>query len=617
MATTKDDIPQIPRTADEDTRRGAAAPKTPAGGPRPFMTSFLEHLVRNRIISEDVAVQAAEWKKGNEKDKRSLIEILKEEFGLSQDVLHYQVAQFYAFRVIDINERGARRLLPTDVLKILRSLPDPIRQLAMRHKVLPYDLAENQPDKIIVVTPNPADREISDVARALPYKKFEICYMKERDWAEYWRQLTLEKDQPGSSALSAAETTEEETEEEFEEVIDRDISRGQLLALVENILADAVRVAATDIHVIPRPPRRTDVSFRIDGQLALWYSIEDTRPEAVLAVIKSRAASLDRFERLAVQEGVFQKSVDNQMVRFVLSVIPIVSREVGGRLESAVIRVQREPDPAPLDSIITEPYTLRVLRESLSRPRGLVLFAGPLGSGKGATVASALRAVAKPGLNLVTVEDPVETFLEGARQVKLTPKLSYEDAVRSITRHDPDIVYINDITDASIATAALRLAIGGVQVFATMTTQDSVVAVTRLIAMGVEPFLLSEGLSVVVTQRRLRKLCERCKEPVTRVSRDLVIKLGFTEDEASGTKFYRATGCINCTGGFKGRLLLHEAIDVTEPVQDALLWTGGRLRAGELREIGAAQGMVSLRRHGIELLKRGVTTLGEVAAAVA
>jgi type IV pilus assembly protein PilB len=96
-----------------------------------------------------------------------------------------------------------------------------------------------------------------------------------------------------------------------------------------------------------------------------------------------------------------------------------------------------------------------------------------------------------------------------------------------------------------------------------------------------------------------------------------VIKLGFTEDEAAGTKFYRATGCINCTGGFKGRLLLHEAIDVTEPVQDALLLTGGRLRAGELREIGVAQGMVSLRRHGIELLKRGVTTLGEVAAAVA
>jgi hypothetical protein len=314
----KVDSPAEPRQQDDGERKTGlnAGQKTAGGGPRPFMTSFLEHLVRNRIISEDVAMQAAEWKKHNERDKRSLIEILKEEFGLSQDVLHYQVAQFYAFRVIDINERGARRLLASDVLKILRGLPEPIRQIAMRHKVLPYDLAENQPDKIIVVTPNPADREISDVARALPYKKFEICYMKERDWAEYWRQLTLEKDQPGSSALSAGEPAPEDDESDFEEVIDKDISRGQLQALIENIFADAVRVGATDIHVIPRAPRKTDICFRIDGQLALLYSIEDTRAEAVVAVIKTRTVSMDRFERMAAQEGAVQKTVDSQVVRF-------------------------------------------------------------------------------------------------------------------------------------------------------------------------------------------------------------------------------------------------------------------------------------------------------------
>ena len=141
--------PPEPRQQDDDQRRTGAAlpPKTQGGTPRPFMTSFLEHLVRNRIISEEVAMQAAEWKKTNDRDKRSLVEILKEEFGLSQDVLHYQVAQFYAFRVIDINDRGPRRLLPSDVLKIIRGLPEQVRQLAMRHKVLPYDLAENQPGK--------------------------------------------------------------------------------------------------------------------------------------------------------------------------------------------------------------------------------------------------------------------------------------------------------------------------------------------------------------------------------------------------------------------------------------------------------------------------------------
>lgn len=336
------ETPSEARQQEDDQRRpgSASPPKTLSGTPRPFMTSFLEHLVRNRIISEEVAMQAAEWKKHNDRDKRSLVEILKEEFGLSQDVLHYQVAQFYAFRVIDINERGARRLLPTDVLKILRGLPESIRQVAMRHKVLPYDLAENQPDKIIVVTPNPADREISDVARALPYKKFEICYMKERDWAEYWRQLTLEKDQPGSSALAVTESVVEEEESDFEGAIDRDISRGQLQGLVENIFSDAARVGATDIHVIPRAARKTDVCFRIDGQLALWYTIEDTRSEAVVAVIKSRTQGMDRFERMAAQSGSVQKTVDSQAIRYSVSVLPVASRELGEA------RVRRHQGPA-------------------------------------------------------------------------------------------------------------------------------------------------------------------------------------------------------------------------------------------------------------------------------
>jgi type IV pilus assembly protein PilB len=581
------------------------------------MTSFLEHLVRNRIISDDVAMQAADWKKQNERDKRSLIEILKEEFGLSQDVLHYQVAQFYAFRVIDVNERGARRLLPSDVLKILRGLPEPIRQLAMRHKVLPYDLAENQPDKIIVVTPNPADREISDVARALPYKKFEICYMKERDWAEYWRQLTLEKDQPGTTALSTAEIAVDEDETEFEEIIDKDISRGQLLALVENILADAVRVGATDIHLIPRGSRKTDICFRIDGQLALWYSIEDTRAEAVVAVIKTRAVSMDRFERMAVQDGVVQKTVDNQSVRFHIAVLPLLSRELAGKLESVVIKVQRESDDVPLDGAVPDPTSLRIMKEALARPRGMVLIAGPAGSGRMATITAALRTVMKPGLNTVTVEDPVEVFLDGARQLKLNPKLSYDDALRALGRHDPDIVYLGDVDDPFAALVGLRLAVSGRHVFGKVYARDSIAATTRLLTMGIEPFLVAEGVSVILGQQQVRKLCERCKEPMPKVSRELVTRLGFGEEEASATSFFRPVGCINCTGGFKGRLPLHEALDFTREVRDVILWSGGRLDGAALREAAVRQGMVTIQRSGIELLKRGVTTLTEVAAAQA
>jgi len=591
--------------------------RTQGGGARPFMTSFLEHLVRNRIISDDVAMQAAEWKKANERDKRSLVEILKEEFGLSQDVLHYQVAQFYAFRVIDINERGARRLLPSDVLKIIRGLPEPIRQLAMRHKVLPYDLAENQPDKIIVVTPNPADREISDVARALPYKKFEICYMKERDWAEYWRQLTLEKDQPGGSALGIPEAVVEEEDPDFEGSIDRDISRGQLQGLVENIFSDSVRVGATDIHVIPRGPRKTDVCFRIDGQLALWYTIEDTRAEAVVAVIKSRGQGMDRFERMAAQTGALQKTVDSQIIRYSVAVLPVASRELTGKLESVVIKVHRDPDPGGLDAAVSQPYALRVLKEALARPRGLVIIAGPSGGGRTVTLLAALRTIMKPSVNTITVEDPVEMFLEGARQAKINQKLSVDDALEALLHHDPDIVYIGDLDRAPASAAALRLSVSGRQVFGKLHARDSVTAVARLLTHGNEPFLVAEGVSAVIAQRQVRKLCERCKEPLTKVSRELVTRLGFAEDEAAATKFFRPVGCINCTGGYKGRMPLHEALDWTDQVREQILWSGGKFDMQHLREAAVQQGMISIQRHGVELLKKGVTTLTEVASALA
>ncbi len=613
------ETPSEARQQEEDLRRQTAAPQTKAlaGTPRPFMTSFLEHLVRNRIISEDVALQAAEWKKHNERDKRSLVEILKEEFGLSQDVLHYQVAQFYAFRVIDINERGARRLLASDVLKILRGLPESIRQLAMRHKVLPYDLAENQPDKIIVVTPNPADREISDVARALPYKKFEICYMKERDWAEYWRQLTLEKDQPGSSSLTVTESVVEEEDSDFEGAIDRDISRGQLLGLVENIFSDAARVGATDIHVIPRNARKTDVCFRIDGQLALWYTIEDTRSEAVVAVIKTRGQGMDRFERMAAQTGAVQKTVDSQIIRYSVSVLPVSSRELTGKLESVVIQVQRDPDSEGIDAFVSQPYALRVLREALARPRGLILIAGPSGGGRTAMLVAALRTVMKPGLNTVTVEDPVDVFLDGARQVKVNPKLGFEDALDAIVRHDADIVYIGNLDSPASSATALRLSVSGRQVFGKLHARDTVTAVARLLTLGNEPFMVSEGINAIVAQRQVRKLCERCKEPMTKVSRELVTRLGFAEDEAAATKFFRAVGCINCTGGYKGRIPLHEALEWSDQIRDQVLWSGGKFDSTSLRDAAVKQGTITIQQHGVELLKKGVTTLTEVAAALA
>ena len=587
----------------------AAKPAAPKGA----MTSFLEHLIRTGTISREIAVQVSEWKQKKEQDKRGLVDILREEFGVPRDVLQFQVAQFYAFRVVAPNDRSTRRLTGGDVNRLIKGLPEPIRQLAIRFKVLPYDVAENQPDKVIVVTPNPSDREVSEVVRALPYKKFEICYMKESDWTDYWRQLTSTK--PSTKpAVGNTESTTPEAETDFEGTLDRDISRGQLGALVENVLADAVRVDATDIHFVPRNARKTDVFFRIDGTLSLWYSIDEARTEAVVAVVKARSLSMDRYERMAAQEGSTQKVIDGKPVRFRVSSIPVVDRDPSVRYEALALQVLQDKEiPARLDTIGLDPYSLDVFKEALALTQGLVIFTGLQGGGRSTTLTAALRSVMKPTLNTVTVEDPVEFILDGARQVKLTHKLSFDDALRAILRHDPDIVMLGEIADRATAEIALRLATTGHKVFSVVHAHDTVGALQRLLGMGVEPYLLMYGITLISTQRQMRQLCARCKAPDSTVSDQELKHFGLGGEKVV---FYRPGNCIECIGGFKGRISIYESLLMTQEIRDTVLNRGGLFPAAAVRDSAMRHGMRSIAAKAVEVLRNGLTTVEEASGAM-
>jgi len=583
------------------------------GAGQPFVSSFMEHLVRSKIVTEEVALRASAWKhEQNGRGKKSLVEILADEFSVPRDILYNEVAHFYSFRMIDLNDRNARRLPPSTVNKLLAGLPESIYQLALKHKVLPYEVPENQPDKMLVVTPNPSDREVYEVARSFTYKKFEICYMKERDWAEFWRQVTLDKQQV-VSGLGGSDSVFEEEDAELDLVLDKEINRSQLIALVENLFADAVRVGASDIHIMPKGARKTVVSFRLDGRLTEWYTIEDARAEAVVAVVKGRGLNLDRFERMAAQDGSAQKVIDNQVVRFRISIIPVVSRELSGKFESVVIRILKDADASvTLEAIGFDPYSLKVFGEAIAKPHGMVILTGPTGSGKSTTLVAALRSVMHPSRNTITVEDPVEYLLEGARQVKLNHKLNFDDALRAILRHDPDIVMVGEIRDRITADLAIKLANTGHLTFSTLHTNDAPSAVSRLFKIGVEPFLLAQALNIVVAQRLVRKLCEKCKQPVSQVSDMLLAKTGFTQEEAETTTFYRAVGCINCVGGFKGRTAIHESLYVTQEVRDIILESGDKIDVNAIRDTAVAHGMQTLRQSGIELVKSGITTMDEI-----
>ena len=323
--------------------------------------------------------------------------------------------------------------------------------------------------------------------------------------------------------------------------------------------------------------------------------------------------NLDRFERMAAQDGSAQKMIDNETIRFRISVIPVISREMVGKFESVVIRILRDADASvSLQSIGFDDYSLAMFQEAIEKPHGIVILTGPTGSGKSTTLVAALRTVMNSTLNTITVEDPVEYLLDGARQVKLGHKLDFEGAMRSILRHDPDIVMVGEMRDRITADIAVKLANTGHLTFSTLHTNDAPSAVSRLFKMGVEPFLIAQALNIVVAQRLVRKLCDRCKTTSPGAPAAVLERAGFTPEDARNAKLYRPIGCINCVEGFRGRTAIHESLFLSPEVRSLIMESDVKIDTDALRAAGIRHGMRSLRRAGIELVKRGITTLDEI-----
>ncbi len=385
---------------------------------------------------------------------------------------------------------------------------------------------------------------------------------------------------------------------------------------MENIFIDAVRVGASDIHVIPRGEKNTEFHFRIDGKLSLWYNHTETRSEAVAAVVKDRAMNLDRFERNTAQDGFAQLHIDKRPVRFRVSVVPVVGKELRSKYESIVIRILQEPVIGlNLPELGFDAFAEETFRRAISKPYGLVVVTGPTGSGKSTTLVGALRTVMNPSLNVITVEDPVEYFIEGARQVKLNPKLDFEGALRAILRHDPDIVMVGEIRDRTTADIAIKLANTGHLTFSTLHTNDAPSAVSRLYKMGIEPFLIAYSINIVRSQRLVRKLCDRCKSPMNEPDVDALHSLGFPEKDIAKTTFYRPIGCNHCIKGYKGRTAIFEALYFTREIRRLILNADTSVDEEAVRNEGLKNGMRTLRTTGLDLLRKGITSIEEVASA--
>jgi len=397
------------------------------------------------------------------------------------------------------------------------------------------------------------------------------------------------------------------------EVAERDLEtmagQAPIIHFVNLVLTQAVRDKASDIHFEPFE-QEFRIRYRIDGAL---YDMTPP-PRQLTLPISSRLkvmANLNIAERRVAQDG---------RIKFTLPERGEGSRTVDLRVstlptqfgESIVLRVlDQSAVQLDLSQLGLSEGVYGALREIIRRPNGILIVTGPTGSGKTTTLYGALRAINTPDSKLLSVEDPVEYEIDGIMQVPVNAPigLTFAAALRSFLRQDPDVIMVGEIRDLETAQVAIQASLTGHLVFSTLHTNDAAGAITRLVDMGVEPFLISSTVSAVIAQRLLRRICPHCKTAY-QPSEALLASEGIEPELIAGRPFYRGAGCVHCHGtGYLGRLGIFEWLPMTEEIREQVLIREPTL---ELRKTAIAQGMCTLRDDGLRMVLDGQTTLDEL-----
>lgn len=575
-------------------------------------------LLKKGIIDTKILEEALQIKNDDQsKLKRNLAQILVQEFSFDHDTIFREVAVLYAFKELNISVKDLSDERIEDIKRLMSSKGDEIKAMLIEHRVIPYQYDKFR-DKLVLAAVDPTDRALTKIAYTLNAKKYEVNYLRKKDYDK----LILIIAPPENEFLKMIAESDEEISVERDEVsvdeeeLDAEINKSALVNLVEAALVEGVRKGASDIHFIPRSSKRTEIHFRVDGKLMLWHAQENTLPEALMSVVKDRAKGMDRFERERAQDGFIQREIDKHIIRYRVSVLPMVGTELRNKFESVVIRILDDRKVIKdLGKLGLVGYARAAFEKAISKPQGMVILTGPTGSGKSTTLIAALYQVIDPTKNVLTVEDPVEYVIEGARQLKIGYKMDFEQAIRSILRHDPDIVLVGEMRDKETAETAVKLANTGHLTFSTLHTNDAPSAVSRLYKMGVEPFLIAYAINIIVAQRLIRKLCEKCKRKITDIDPELLKKAGLDWEEWKNYEIYESVGCEQCNhSGFKGRMAIHEALLFTNEIREMIVKSGVEVDEEKIRKQAKKDGTLNLRESGFEKVKQGLTTIQEVLA---
>jgi type IV pilus assembly protein PilB len=398
------------------------------------------------------------------------------------------------------------------------------------------------------------------------------------------------------------------SQNDAEKGADASVDDAPMIKLANLIIQQAVRDGASDVHIEPAE-EDVKVRYRIDGVLQEIKTVPKTLQEAIASRFKVWA-EIDIAKKRSAQDGRFFSKADGKQIEVRLSTFPTIYGE------NLVMRIL---DPTAtileLKTLGLPPAIFDSYIKLVKATQGMVLVTGPTGSGKTTTLYATLDTVRDPALNIITIEDPVEYRLEGIRQTQVNPQagVTFAAGLRAIVRQDPDVIMVGEIRDLETAQMAVRASLTGHVVFSTLHTNDAPGSITRLLDIGVEPFLISSGVTGVLAQRLARTVCRSCKEPY--VPSDEVLEQFGIAERAKGRKFFRGRGCQGCRfSGYRGRIGVYELLLVTDPIRDLI---NQRKSDTEIRKAALKTGdLRTLYRDGLEKAVKGITTLEEISRIV-
>ncbi|HEX3014938.1 MAG TPA: ATPase, T2SS/T4P/T4SS family [Desulfobacteria bacterium] len=480
--------------------------------------------------------------------------------------------------------------------KVAQLIPE---SLATRYKVLPIGIRS---DKLVLAMSDPMNVFVIDDIRISTGMDIYPVLATETDIMLGIKQYLGVKESLDSLMEDLGPEVEqiEEEQEEIEEVIEE----GPIVRLVNSMIAQAVASGASDIHVEPMA-KEVVVRYRIDGVLHKAMSSPRRTQAALLSRLKIMS-NLDIAEKRLPQDGRFAVKVEGKEIDIRVSSLPTVHGE------KIVMRIlDKSEGLRPLDKLGMLPHMLETFEKLIGEPYGMLLMTGPTGSGKTTVLYSALQELNNEETNIITVEDPVEYTIGGINQVNVNVKagLTFASGLRSILRQDPDVVMVGEIRDAETASIAIGAALTGHFVLSTLHTNSAAATISRLMDMGIEPFLISASIVGVMAQRLVRRICPNCKEEY-QVSPILAEQLHLEHD----TRFYRGRGCRFCNNtGYQGRMPVQELLVYNQEIKDLIL---ARASADEIEKVAIKAGMETLWMDGLAKAKAGLTSLEEVMTVV-